>query len=257
MTEWMKEARIWTFRVSFQERNTICFFTTQSSVDFTLIVEKSMPVGLIGGAPICETALTLMRSMAGPVVAADGGAETALAHGITLDAVIGDFDSISDTLQNFYPSEIQHRINEQDSTDFEKCLTRIDAPLILGVGFTGARLDHQLAVCNALVRHPGRRCLLIGQDDALFLAPPVFSLDMAPGTRVSLFPMGEVGGRSDGLNWPIDGLILAPDGQIGTSNFTTGPISLSVTVPKMLVILPADYAGAAAQMLMTNPEHWG
>lgn len=200
--------------------------------------------------------MKFVLSLADRVVAADGGAGTALAQGLALDSVIGDFDSIPPLVRAAYPADILHHIAEQDSTDFEKCLMRIDAPLILGVGFSGARLDHQLAVCNTLVRWPTRRCMLIGEEDVVFLAPPTLALDLAKGTRVSLFPMGAVEGRSDGLNWPIDGLTLTPDGQIGTSNFATGPIGLSVTAPKLLVILPAEYTGAVAQMLLKNGARW-
>ncbi len=221
-----------------------------------MIIHSSAPVALIGGAPANETALKFALSLAGRVVAADSGASTALARGLALDAVIGDFDSITPQTHAAFPADIMHHIAEQDSTDFEKCLTRIDAPLVLGVGFSGARLDHQLAVCNALVRWPAKRCMLIGEEDVVFLAPPTLALDLAKGTRVSLFPMGAVEGRSDGLNWPIGGLNLTPDGQVGTSNFATGPIGLSVTAPKLLVILPADYAGAVADLLMTSAARW-
>ncbi len=221
-----------------------------------MIVHSLEPVALIGGAPADETALKVALARAGKIVAADGGAVTAHARGLSLDAVIGDFDSIPPEVCAAYPEGILHHIAEQDSTDFEKCLTRINAPLILGVGFSGARLDHELAVCNAMVRWPTRRCMLIGQDDVVFLAPPSFALDVPMGTRVSLFPMGAVEGRSDGLNWAIDGLTLTPDGQIGTSNFATGPIGLSVTAPKLLVILPVEYAAAVADMLMTSAARW-
>lgn len=221
-----------------------------------MIVHSSEPVALIGGAPATETVLEFALARAGRVVAADGGAATALARGLALDAVIGDFDSIPPEALKAYPEHIMHHIAEQDSTDFEKCLTRINAPLILGVGFSGARLDHQLSVCNALVRWPARRCMLIGQEDVVFLAPRMFALDLAEGTRVSLFPMGAVEGRSEGLNWPIGGLTLTPDGQIGTSNYATGPVSLTVTSPKLLVILPANYAGAVADMLMRSAARW-
>ncbi|HEY9039087.1 MAG TPA: thiamine diphosphokinase [Roseovarius sp.] len=221
-----------------------------------MVISSSAPVTLIGGAPANETALKFALSLAGRVVAADSGASTALERGLALDAVIGDFDSIPPQTRAAYPADIMHHIAEQDSTDFEKCLSRIDAPLILGVGFSGARLDHQLAVCNALVRWPAKRCMLIGQEDVVFLAPPTLALDLAKGARVSLFPMGAVEGSSDGLNWPIGGLSLTPDGQIGTSNFATGPISLSVTAPKLIVILPAEYSGAVAEMLMTSAARW-
>ncbi|WP_281967342.1 thiamine diphosphokinase [Roseovarius nanhaiticus] len=221
-----------------------------------MIVHKSGPIALIGGAampkPVLERALTLSVG----IVAADGGAGAVLAHGRMPDAVIGDFDSITDAQRAALPADVLHPIPEQDSTDFEKCLCRIDAPLVIGAGFSGARVDHQLAVCNVLVRFPARRCVLLSEDDVMFLAPPTFALDLPEGCRVSLFPMGAVEGRSEGLNWPIGGLTLTPDGQIGTSNFATGPVQISVTAPKLLVILPAEHLEQVAGMLMENPARW-
>ena len=41
--------------------------------------------------------------------------------------MIGDFDSISDAAQRALPPAALHRIAEQDSTDFDKCLRNIDA----------------------------------------------------------------------------------------------------------------------------------
>ncbi|WP_324754886.1 thiamine diphosphokinase [Roseovarius sp. Pro17] len=221
-----------------------------------MIVHKLGPVVLIGGAELDHHVLRMAVDLGDVVVAADGGAATALAHGITPQAVIGDFDSIPDNVRAALPPDILHEVAEQDSTDFEKCLTRIDAPLIVGAGFSGARVDHQLAVCNVLVRWPARRCVLIGTDDLLFLAPPTMALDLPDGCRVSLFPMGAVEGRSEGLNWPIDGLTLTPDGQIGTSNFAVGPVQLTVTAPKLLAILPVEHLEQVVQMLLSNPARW-
>ena len=83
--------------------------------------------------------------------------------------------------------------------------------------------------------------VLVGGEDICFLCPPAFEIDLAPRTRVSLFPMGPVRGcLSEGLRWPIDGLAFAPDGRIGTSNEATGGLVRVVfDAPRMLVILPA------------------
>ncbi|MFX0540453.1 thiamine diphosphokinase [Roseovarius sp. S4756] len=221
-----------------------------------MIVHKTGPIALLGGAQVSSKVVERVLNMSCRVVAADSGAATALAHGAMPEIVIGDLDSIPDAARDALPDRILHKVDEQDSTDFEKCLSRIDAPLIIGVGFSGARVDHQLAVCNVLVRWPTRRCVLMSEYDAMFLAPPTMALDLPVGSRVSLFPMGVVEGCSEGLNWPIDGLVLTPDGQIGTSNFATGPVHLSVTAPKLLVILPAAHLEDVVQMLMENPARW-
>ena len=221
-----------------------------------MIVEASGPVTLIGGADLDPGALDRVRELAPRVVAADGGAGAALDAGLVPEAVIGDFDSLSDAARARLPASALHEIPEQDSTDFDKCLRNIAAPLVLGVGFSGAWLDHQLAACNTLVRRPDRRCILVGREELVFLAPPSLAITLAEGCPVSLFPMGAVEGVSDGLRWPIAGINFAPDGQVGTSNTATGPVQLSVTAPKMLVILPVAMLDAAARALMGASAHW-
>ena len=184
------------------------------------------------------------------LVAADGGADVALGFGLLPDAVIGDFDSISEAARRAIPANRQHPIPEQDTTDFDKCLRNIAAPFVVAVGFTGARIDHALAVFNTLVRHSHRRCVILGPQDVCFVCSPVLTLDLPPGTRLSLFPMGRVRGTSDGLRWPIAGLDFAPDARVGTSNEAVGgPVQLSFDAAAMLVILPADFLDAAIAAL--------
>ncbi|GAB4296243.1 MAG: thiamine diphosphokinase [Roseovarius sp.] len=221
-----------------------------------VIVDVNEPLTLIGAAAVTAERLARARALAPRVVAADGGADAALAHGIEPMAVIGDFDSLSAAARRRLPAATLHRIAEQDSTDFDKCLRNIAAPLVIAVGFSGARLDHQLAAYNSLVRHPDRRCLLLGREEVVFLSPPSLVLPLAPGTAVSLFPMGAVEGVSDGLRWPIGGIGFAPDGRVGTSNEATGEVHLALSAPKMLVILPQTALEIAAQALLTAPATW-
>ncbi len=206
------------------------------------------PVTLIGGAPLTRADLDLALDLAPTVAAADSGADTALAHGLVPQAVWGDFDSISDSARAAIPAGRLHHIAEQDSTDFEKCLSRIDAPLVLAVGFSGARQDHFLAALSTLARPVGPPCILIAGEDVIALCPPELALDLPQGCRVSLFPMGPARGRSQGLKWPIEGLDFAPQDRIGTSNESTGPLRLSIQGP-MLLIVPRAQLGLLARAL--------
>lgn len=210
----------------------------------TAVVTSGRGVTLIGGGAVTADDLTLALELAPTLVAADGGADCALSLGQTPDAVIGDLDSISDDARGVIPADRIHHVAEQDSTDFEKCLTRIDAPFVVAVGFAGRRLDHTLAALNVLVRTVHPPCFLLAADDVAFVPPAQLSLDMPPGTRLSLFPMGRVNGKSQGLRWPIKGLEFAPAGRIGTSNETTGPVELSLNGP-VILMLPRAYLGAA------------
>lgn len=207
-----------------------------------VIVQSRVGVTLVGSGRFGAVALAGARARAPGLVAADGGADRLLALGARPDAVIGDLDSISPNARQAFAA-VLHEVPEQESTDFEKALRAIAAPFVLGLGFRGGRLDHGLAVLNALVRHPARRCVILGGGEAIFAAPPVLALDLPTGTRLSLFPLAEVTGCSSGLRWPIAGLRFAPGGRIGTSNAVEGPVRLSFDAPGMLVIVPARFVG--------------
>lgn len=219
------------------------------------IVQSADAVTLLGGAPARPRTLDLCLSMAPVLVAADGAAAVALAAGHLPDAVIGDFDSLDDDTRARLPAERLHQIDDQLTTDFDKALRNISAPLVLAAGFMGARLDHELAVYNALVRLRDRRCIVVGEHDICFHAPPELAISLTPGARVSLFPMARVTGESTGLRWPIGGLAFAPDGMVGTSNEAVeAEITLRMHGPGMLVILPRQALEAAVRAL-APPAH--
>ena len=222
------------------------------------IVQSLEPVVLVGGGELRDQELTDARALGRTLVAADGGARHVVASGAAeaLSAIIGDMDSLSQEVAGSVAPNRIHKIDEQDSTDFDKCLRNISAPLVLAVGFTGARLDHQLAVLNTLVRHPARRCIVIGAEDILFLCPPVFALDVAEGTPVSLFPMGAVEGWSEGLRYPIGGINFAPDGRVGTSNAATGAFTVNITAPKILMLLPRAELAQVVEAFMRSAATW-
>jgi len=202
------------------------------------IVHSTSPVTLVGAGEATPQDLQESLMLAPTCVAADSGATLALSHGADIAALIGDFDSVTPDILAEIPSERHFRVAEQTSTDFEKALTRIAAPVVLGIGFLGGRIDHQLAVFHTLVAFPDRPCVLLGPQEVVCLAPPHIELPLEAGELVSLFPMGAVTGRSAGLNWPIEGLSFSPSSRIGTSNRALGRVSLEMDGPEMLLILP-------------------
>ncbi len=211
----------------------------------------STPVLLVGNGPVDAGAMALARPLCGAVVAADGGVQAALAHGVQPTAVIGDMDSCTPDVRQMSDIKITE-ISEQNSTDFEKCLGIINAPLIIGLGFLGGRLDHELAALNALVQSP-QAVVLVGETDLVFRLPKTTHLTLPIRTRISTFPMGKVAGvTSTGLAWPLDGLTLAPDGQISTSNRTTAPdITLTNPDQPLLCILPRAHLPATLKRFIS------
>jgi len=221
------------------------------------IVSSSYPVTLVGGGDVSPADIDMALKLAPKLVAADGGAEAALATGTIPEAVIGDFDSLSVGAREQFPADRLHHIAEQNSTDFDKALRNIDAPLVIGVGFLGARIDHQLAAMTTLAAHPDRICLLIGTREIVVHLPPHLSCPMTNGDTVSIYPLVPVSGRSTGLAWPIDGLTLKPRGRIGTSNMATGPVAIEMAAPGALGIFPrARLVPLMQACLATDAGRW-
>ena len=209
------------------------------------IVDARAGVTLVAGGPVSARDLAQALARAPVVVAADGGADRALALGQTPVAVIGDFDSIGDAAR-VLPAAALHRIAEQETTDFDKALRSIRAPFVIALGVLGGRLDHELAALSTLVAQAGMPVVALGPKDVVFAAPARLTLSLRAGDRLSLYPLAPVRGTSRGLDWPIDGLRLAPDGRLGTSNrVTSGPVSLTFDAGGMLVILPRARLDAA------------
>ncbi|MBN9886768.1 thiamine diphosphokinase [Salipiger abyssi] len=215
------------------------------------------PVLLAGGGDHSPDLLQSLLPQCTTRIAADGGAAALLSAGVMPDAVIGDLDSLSENTRAQIPAARIHHISEQDSTDFDKCLRNISAPLIYGTGFLGPRIDHQLASLSVLTRRADRRCILADASDAVALVPPQLELDLAPGNRVSLYPMGPVRGESEGLRWPLAGLDFAPHLRTGTSNEASAArVTLRFDTPLMLIILPVAALPALARGLLSAPDAW-
>lgn len=199
-------------------------------------------VTLLGGGPVDMEQLRRVMRLAPYLVAADGGANYAHAHKIPVKHIVGDFDSLTN-FEIWQDKGVNLvRLDEQDSTDFEKCLYTVKSRVYLCTGFLGRRLDHSLSCLRTLVAYPQKRAILVGDGDIVFRCPEAFEIEMEAGQTVSLFPLGEVEGLgSDGLRWSIEGLQFSPSGQIGTSNQALGGrMRVQLRGEKMLLILPVS-----------------
>ena len=184
------------------------------------ILNSVDPVILVGAAPVQIGPALEALPKSWPMIAADGGADVLLKIGRRPDLVIGDMDSAG-----ALPVDLpQLSLAGQDDTDFEKCLARVHAPLIVGLGFLEGRLDHTLAAIHALMAlSHDRPVMLVGDTDLVLRLKGDIAFEAKPGDRVSVWPLGNQAFQgSTGLKWPLDGLQMEAGKLIGTSNLTVG-----------------------------------
>jgi thiamine pyrophosphokinase len=171
------------------------------------------------------------------VVAADDGATTALAFGLTPDVVIGDLDSLSvDTSVRLEQAglPIERFPRDKDATDgqlaIDRALAEHPTELVL-LGFLGGpRLDQALANVLLLLRLDVPTVLLDERNECtLMRAGATHAWRPEPHEVVSLLPLSAdvTGVRTRGLRWRLEGEPLGLGDTRGVSN---EPVDAEVSV---------------------------
>lgn len=183
------------------------------------------------------------------VVAADGGADHALALGLSIDSLVGDLDSISvDGLKQLHAAEIEIREfpARKAETDLELALSRAieDKPeRIVVIGIGGGRLDHQLANYTVLTADRYHSALvegLVGSARLTVIRGQV-TLSGALGETISLIPIRGLaeGVSTEGLEYPLIGEPLYAGSARGVSNrFVAAEATISVEQGVVLAVQP-------------------
>lgn len=181
----------------------------------------STPVIVLGGGDFEPDQLRAFVGRGYPLIAADGAADAALALGLNIRAIIGDFDSVMDR-KAFGAQVAQIAILEQETTDFEKCLYSIEAPMFICFGMLGKRVDHTLAAFHTIARYgANKNIVLMDQVDMCVGVTGDFDVELPIGTRFSVYPLHPTPFQlSKGLKFVLDGLTLDVGKRIGTSNVT-------------------------------------
>jgi len=174
---------------------------------------------IVGGGVVDRDLLRDLYASGGHLVGADGGADEIVGAGLVPEAIIGDFDSLKNP-DGWLGRTRLLRISEQETTDFEKALYSTYAPVTVALGMTGKRFDHTLAALDAVTRYAkDRTIILVDEGDLAMAQSGPFTFEVEEGERVSVHPLVPITfKRSFGLQYPLDGLRLAPGERTGTSN---------------------------------------
>ena len=177
---------------------------------------------IVGGGTVDFQLIRDLAAAGAHLVGADGGADRIVQAGHFPDAIIGDLDSLNNVEEWLGRTRLL-RIEEQETTDFEKVLYSTHAPVTIALGMTGRRFDHTLAALAAVTRYARDRVIiLVDEDDLAMALTGPFTFEVDPHDRVSVHPLLPIKfRRSIGLRYPLDGLRLAPGERTGTSNEAT------------------------------------
>jgi thiamine pyrophosphokinase len=201
-------------------------------------------VVLAGGSP--PTARAAEEIPAGaPVIAADRGADHALALGLAVELAIGDFDSATPEAIGAAARVERHPV-DKDATDLELALRAALAfrpRRILVVGGIEGRLDHllgELLVLGAEELAGIEVDALLG-DARVHVVRDERVLDGDVGDLISLFALNgpAMGIETEGLAYPLRGETLVPGSSRGLSNvFAAAEARITVERGVLLAVRP-------------------
>jgi thiamine pyrophosphokinase len=183
------------------------------------------------------------------VVAADGGADVALALGLHVDVAVGDFDSVSPAglaALERAGTRLDRHPTAKDATDLELALDealRLGARRVVVFGDAGGRLDHLLGTLLLLAADSYAAAEVEARlgDARVHVVRREQTFAGTPGETISLFAVHgpAVGVTTEGLLYPLRGETLAPGASRGISNELAAPEArVSLEAGVLLVLRP-------------------
>lgn len=164
------------------------------------------------------------------LIGVDKGAVYAQKHGLTLDYVLGDFDSITDsefeTLKDHAGSIERFKVRK-DKTDSDLAITKalsLDKDASITVyGGVGSRLDHTYG--NLLMLRRGNITMITDNQMARILKPGIHEVNHGY-EYISFFALGEVKKLVlKDFSFELNGYDLSEDDPLCISNKGNGTVS--------------------------------
>lgn len=195
---------------------------------------------IANGEPPSRELLQTLAAGARLVVAADGGAAHALAAGLSVDAVVGDLDSVSPETRQALPADRFHEVANPDTNDLQKAISYCiaqgaDSVDVVAAG--GGRADHALANLSVLRLFREQAAVRVIDDYfEVSLIERVVTLDGPIGTVVSLIALGQSAGvTTTGLRWNLTNSPLAFSPQGIHNELAEPPAHISVAQGDVLL----------------------
>jgi thiamine pyrophosphokinase len=196
------------------------------------MVEKENKILVITGGRIEDQFLSdlIKKEQYSMIIAADSGLAAADRLNLTLDFIVGDFDSVPEKVLAKYRETSTPTLTfptEKDKTDTQIALelALMHSPSCIDIaGGMGTRLDHTMANVHLLLlpMQLGISACLIDSKNRISLQSHNFSIRKAEqyGQFVSLLPFTEkVSGLTlTGFKYPLDHITLSSGSSLGISN---------------------------------------
>lgn len=181
----------------------------------TLELERPDCLVCLNGVLPERDTLFLLQTYSIPFIAADGAANKLKALDFTPEYIVGDLDSLHQEHDEGFSHWQQQgvsivHIDDQNSTDFEKCLEFVLARHLRNVlvcGLHGGDLDHTLNNWSIVMRYGRRMNLAI--YDAGKIGVPLYEdfkgvrITTSQGAMVSLIPQPKAVLTTHGLQWDL------------------------------------------------------
>ncbi|MGV6839224.1 MAG: thiamine diphosphokinase [Planktomarina sp.] len=219
------------------------------------VYHKSAPILLVGAGPAYPDKVSKTLPFVESAIAVDGGLSVFRALNLRPDLVLGDLDSAAADDLDWAGANIVHHTPDQNSTDLQKVLAAVSAPVIVGIGFLGGRLDHHMAALSALLQNK-RPVVLVHEDEACFIAPRHFEMDLDAGDAVAFYPLKPCTVTTQGVAYPVQDAQMAPDGLISTSNkMVQRRLIIDVDDHALMTVVPYHRLGDLLAGLQKEPKY--
>lgn len=199
-----------------------------------------------GDFPVHHKPLKALQD-ADVVILCDGAAKSALEHGVKIDHVVGDMDSLDEDTGKLLAEKLVH-IREQDTNDLQKAFRftmELASPddMITILGVTGKREDHTIANISLIAdfseRH--RNICILSDTGTVFAMTEPGTVSSFPGQAISIFNpgSGKMFLTSTGLQYPLEKLELSKWWTASLNRALDNEFSLSWSEPGSVVIFSA------------------